>query len=50
MHHPASTFHSARVATAHVGGEVPTVTHALIRATLEVPVLIEYDLKDWLIF
>ncbi len=45
VHHPASTLHSARVTTAHVGGEVTTVAHTLIRATLKVSVLIEDDLK-----
>ncbi len=45
IHHPASTLHSARVTAAHVGGEITTVAHALIRAALEVPVLVEGDLK-----
>ncbi len=45
IHHPASTLHSARVTTAHVGGEIGTVAHRLIRATLEVPVLKESDLE-----
>ena len=50
IHHPASAVHSARVTAIHVGGEVTTVTHTLIRATLEVPVLVEDDLKIKLIF
>ncbi len=28
-----------------MGGKISTVTHALVRATLEVPVLVEDDLK-----
>jgi len=46
IHHPASTLHSARVTAVQVGGEVTTVAHTLIRATLEVPVLVESDLKN----
>ncbi len=46
VHHPASTLHSARVTAAHVGVHVSTVSHTLIRATLEVPVLKESDLKN----
>jgi len=41
IHHPAPTLYSARVTATQVGGEVTTVTHTLIRATLEVSVLIE---------
>ncbi len=50
IHHPASTLHSARVTTVHVGGKISRVAHALIRATLEVPVLVEDDLKNQLLF
>ncbi len=46
IHHPASTLHSARVTAAHVGVHVSTFSHTLIRATLEVPVLKESDLKN----
>jgi len=34
------------VTAVHVGGEVTTVAHTLIRATLEVPVLVKDDLKN----
>ncbi len=44
VHHEAATFHSARVTVTQVGRHVSTVTHALIRATLEVPVLVEDSL------
>lgn len=45
IQHPATTFHLDRVAAAEVGVHVRAVGVALIRATLEVSVLIEYDLK-----
>ncbi len=45
IHHPASTVHSARVAMAHVGGEITTVAHTVIRATLEISFLIKGDLE-----
>lgn len=45
IQHPATTFHLDGVAAAEVGVHVRAVGVALIRATLEVSVLIEYDLK-----
>lgn len=45
IQHPATTFHLDRVAAAEVGVHVRAVGVALIRATLEVSVLVEYDLK-----
>lgn len=41
----AATLHPAGLTPAQVGGYVGTVTHALIGTTLEVPVLVENDLK-----
>lgn len=43
--HEEATLHPAGVAPAQVGGELGAVTAGLIGATLEVPVLIEYDLQ-----
>ena len=43
--HEAATFHPAGVAATQVGGHVGTVIAALIGASLEIPVLIEDDLK-----
>merc|ERR1719474_2638534 len=42
--HEAAALHPAGVAPAQVGGHVGAVAHALIGATLEVPVLVEDDL------
>lgn len=43
--HEVAAVHPAGVAAAQVGGEVHAVAVALIRATLEVLVLVEDDLK-----
>ena len=43
--HEAAALHPAGLAAAEVGGHVRTVSHALIRAPLEVLVLVEDDLK-----
>ncbi len=43
--HEAAALHPAGVAPAQVGGHVRAVAHALIGAPLEVPVLVEDDLK-----
>ncbi len=43
--HEAAALHPAGVAAAQVGGQLSTVTAGLIGATLEVAVLIEYDLQ-----
>ncbi len=45
IHHPASTVHSARVTTAHIGGEISTVSSTVVGATLEILFLIKGDLK-----
>ena len=42
--HEAATFHPAGVAAAQVGSELGAVAAALVRAPLEVPVLVEDDL------
>merc|ERR1719474_761677 len=42
--HEAAALHPAGVAPAQVGGHVGAVAHALIGATLEVPLLVEDDL------
>ena len=44
--HEAATLHPAGLAPAQVGGHVGAVAHALIGATLEVPLLVEDDLKQ----
>ena len=44
--HEAATLHPAGLAPAQVGGHVRAVAHALIGATLEVPLLVEDDLKQ----
>ena len=43
--HEAAALHPAGLAPAQVGGHVRAVAHALIGTTLEVPVLVEDDLK-----
>lgn len=45
VHHEAASLNPAGVAPAQVGGHVSTVAAGLIGTTLEVPVLIEDDLK-----
>jgi hypothetical protein len=45
VHHEASTLDPAGLAPAHVGGNVGAVGAALIRAALEVSVLVEGGLK-----
>lgn len=44
--HKAAALHPAGLTPAQVGGYVRAVTHALIRATLEVPVFVESDLRN----
>ncbi|KAJ1186789.1 hypothetical protein NDU88_003569 [Pleurodeles waltl] len=44
IEYPVATFHSDGVATAEVGAQIGTLSAALIRTALEVPVLIEDDL------
>ena len=44
--HEAAALHPAGVAPAQVGGKLRTVTAGLIVTTLEVPVLVEDDLKE----
>lgn len=44
--HEAATLHPARVTPAQVGGHVSAIAAGLIGTTLEVPVLIEDDLRD----
>ena len=46
VHHEAASLHPAGVAPAQVGGHVWAVAHALIGATLEVPLLVEDDLRS----
>ena len=43
--HEAAALHPAGTAPAQEGGQVSAVAHALIGATLEVPLLVEDDLK-----
>ena len=45
VHHPAATVHPKRVTAAEVGGEIATVSHAIPGAALEVPVLVEGNLR-----
>lgn len=45
IHHEAATLHPDRVAAVEVGVEVSTVAHALMVPTLEISVLVEYDLQ-----
>ena len=47
VHHETSPLHPAGLAAVEVGGEIRTVAHALIGATLEVPVLEEDHLKHY---
>lgn len=44
VHHEAASLHSAGVTAAQEGRHVGTVAHALVRAALEVPLLVEDDL------
>ena len=46
--HEAAAVHPAGLAPAQVGGHVGKVAHALIRATLEVLVLVESDLENYI--
>lgn len=46
IQHPAAAIYADGVTSAEVRMEVSTVTTALIAAALEVPVLIEDDLKS----
>lgn len=46
VHHEAAALHPARVAPAQVGGHISTIAAGLIGTTLEVPVLIEDDLRN----
>ena len=46
VHHEAAALHPAGLAAADVGGHVGTVAHALIRAPLEVLLLVEGDLQQ----
>ncbi len=46
VHHEAASLHPAGVAPAQVGGHVWAVAHALIGTTLEVPLLVEDDLRE----
>ena len=43
--HPAATLHLDGVAAAEVGVQVGAFSAALVRASLEVPILVECDLK-----
>lgn len=45
VHHEAASLNPAGVAPAQVGGHVRAVVHDLIGTTLEVPVLVEDDLR-----
>lgn len=45
VQHPTATLNPAGVAPAQVGAHVTAVTAALIGTTLEIPVLVEDDLK-----
>lgn len=44
IHHEAATLHPDGVAAVEVRVEVGAVTHTLVVPTLEVSVLVEYDL------
>ena len=44
--HEAASLHPAGVTPAQVGGHVGTVVAALIRTSLEVPVLVEHNLRQ----
>ena len=44
VHHEAASLHPAGLAPVQVGGHVGAVAHALVGATLEVPLLVEDDL------
>ena len=44
--HEAAALHPAGVAPAQVGGHISAVASSLIGTTLEVPVLVEDDLKE----
>ena len=46
VHHEAAALHSAGVAAAEEGGHVGAVAHALIRAPLEVPLLVKNNLQN----
>lgn len=45
IHHEAAALHPDRVAAVEVGVQVSTVAHALMVPTLEISVLVEYDLQ-----
>lgn len=45
VHHEAATLHPDGVAAVEVGVQVSTIAHALMVPTLEISVLIEYDLE-----
>lgn len=45
IHHEAAALHSDGVAPVEVGVKVSTVAHALMVPTLEISVLVEYDLQ-----
>lgn len=45
--HEAAALHSAGVAAAQVGGQLSAIAAGLIGTTLEVPVLVENDLKKY---
>lgn len=44
IHHEAAALHPDGVAAVEVGVQVSTVAHALMVPTLEISVLVEYDL------
>lgn len=45
INHEATALHPAGLTPSQVGADVRAVTHTLIGATLEVPLLIKNDLK-----
>lgn len=47
IHHEAAALHPYGVAAVEVGVQVSTVAHALMVPTLEISVLVEYDLQTF---
>lgn len=45
IHHETATLHADGVAAVEVGVQVSTIAHALMVPTLEISVLVEYDLQ-----